>query len=241
MGAGTASEGGEAGQSDRLGGRLGQAGWEGQGFAIPGIDDLRLGGGAGGWGLPLQAAGAAGLLKAAAALYNKVLPPSIKVRKPLEGMNRGKGPFYFSGQKRPWISNPNHPRRAAVSAFGFGGSNFHCVLEEYQKTKSQPDWDGNTQILSLCAASKNELLQKLDALDAQPKWEQWRKDCFKSRSSFDHRMDWRLLLITRKDESDISQALHLNSLNLVEYKLNGFLNPFDSNDYKKRKAFVKKI
>jgi len=153
------------------------------------------------------AAGAAGLLKAAAALFHKVLPPSIKVRKPLEGMNRGKGPFYFSAQKRPWISNPNHPRRAAVSAFGFGGSNFHCVLEEYQKTKLQPDWDGNTQILSLCAASKNELLQKLDALIAQPKWEQWRRDCFHSRMSFDHRMEWRLLLITRKGETDIAQVL----------------------------------
>ena len=171
------------------------------------------------------AAGAAGLLKAAAALYNKVLPPSIKVRKPLEGMNRGKGPFYFSGQKRPWISNPNHPRRAAVSAFGFGGSNFHCVLEEYQKTKAQPDWDGNTQILSLSAVSKNELLQKLDALNAQPKWEQWRSDCFKSRSSFDHRMDWRLLLITRKGESEIVQVLQKARESLAQFQKDKPLPP----------------
>ncbi|NBR06217.1 MAG: SDR family NAD(P)-dependent oxidoreductase [Planctomycetes bacterium] len=171
------------------------------------------------------AAGAAGFLKAAAALYHKVLPPSIKVRKPLEGMNRGKGPFYFSGQKRPWISNPNHPRRAAVSAFGFGGSNFHCVLEEYQKTKSQPDWDGNTQILSLCAASKNELMQKLDALNAQPKWEEWRRDCFKSRSSFDHRMDWRLLLITRKGESDIAQVIQKTRESLIQFQKDKPLPP----------------
>jgi hypothetical protein len=61
MGAGTASERGEAGQGDWLGARLGQAGWGGQGFGIPGIDGLWLGSGAGGWGLPLLGAGAAAL------------------------------------------------------------------------------------------------------------------------------------------------------------------------------------
>ena len=187
------------------------------------------------------AAGAAGLLKAAAALYNKVLPPSIKVRKPLEGMNRGKGPFYFSSQKRPWIAKPDHPRRAAVSAFGFGGSNFHCVLEEYQKTKSQPDWDGNTQILSLCAASKNELMQKLDALNAQPKWEHWRRDCFNSRMSFDHCMDWRLLLITRRGESDIAQVLQKARESLAQFQKDKPLPPgifIDQGQHSGKLAFL---
>ncbi|NBY01843.1 MAG: acyltransferase domain-containing protein, partial [Planctomycetes bacterium] len=101
----------------------------------------------------------------------------------------------------------------------------HCVLEEYQKTKSQPDWDGNTQILSLCAASKNELMQKLDALNAQPKWEEWRRDCFKSRSSFDHRMDWRLLLITRKGESDIAQVIQKTRESLIQFQKDKPLPP----------------
>ncbi len=73
------------------------------------------------------AAGAAGLIKAVAALYHKVLPPTIKVRQPLDMLQSGNSPFYVNPEKRPWMPRTGHPRRAAVSAFGFGGSNFHCV------------------------------------------------------------------------------------------------------------------
>src|SRR5205807_4213868 len=64
------------------------------------------------------AAGAAGLIKAALALYHKVLPPTIKVERPVEGLQPGRSPFYVNTQKRPWLP-PGHPRRAAFSAFGF--------------------------------------------------------------------------------------------------------------------------
>ncbi len=76
------------------------------------------------------AAGAAGLIKAALALHHKVLPPTSKVRTPIERLAEGSSPFYLNTEARPWLPQPGHPRRAAVSAFGFGGSNFHCVLEE---------------------------------------------------------------------------------------------------------------
>src|SRR5262249_51710364 len=75
------------------------------------------------------AAGAAGLIKAALALHHKVLPPTIKVTEPIEPLQPGRGPFYVNSEKRPWLPPAGHPRRAAVSSFGFGGSNFHCVLE----------------------------------------------------------------------------------------------------------------
>src|SRR5204863_1767138 len=73
------------------------------------------------------AAGAAGLIKAALALHHKVLPPTIKVSQPLDALKTGSSPFYVNTERRPWISSAKHPRRAAISAFGFGGSNFHCV------------------------------------------------------------------------------------------------------------------
>ncbi len=97
------------------------------------------------------AAGAAGLIKAVAALYHKVLPPTLKVRRPLEALEAGRGPFYVNAGKRPWLSCPTHPRRAAVSAFGFGGSNFHAVLEEADPAKPGVDWDGETQLVVLGA------------------------------------------------------------------------------------------
>ena len=76
------------------------------------------------------AAGAAGLIKAALALHHKVLPPTIKVSQPIAPLASGDSPFYLNTESRPWLPRHGHPRRAAVSAFGFGGSNFHCLLEE---------------------------------------------------------------------------------------------------------------
>ena len=77
------------------------------------------------------AAGAAGLIKAALALHHKVLPPTTKVQTADRAARaNGRSPFYLNTEARPWLRMTGEPRRAAVSAFGFGGSNFHCVLEE---------------------------------------------------------------------------------------------------------------
>ncbi|WP_459546296.1 SDR family NAD(P)-dependent oxidoreductase [Nocardia sp. X0981] len=78
-----------------------------------------------------NAAGAAGLLKAALALHHKVLPPTIKVDRPNPALGLRDSPFYLNTTARPWISDGSHPRRAGVSSFGFGGTNFHVTLEEY--------------------------------------------------------------------------------------------------------------
>ncbi|UCC31291.1 MAG: SDR family NAD(P)-dependent oxidoreductase, partial [Phycisphaerales bacterium] len=78
------------------------------------------------------AAGVAGLLKAALALYHKVLPPTVGVTKPNPKADFPQSPFYVNAESRPWLARLDHtPRRAGVSAFGFGGTNFHAVLEEY--------------------------------------------------------------------------------------------------------------
>ncbi|WP_437761512.1 SDR family NAD(P)-dependent oxidoreductase [Sorangium sp. So ce764] len=77
------------------------------------------------------AAGAAGLFKAIMALHHKVLPPTIKVDRPNPKLDIEKTAFYLNTQARPWIRPGDHPRRASVSSFGFGGSNFHVALEEY--------------------------------------------------------------------------------------------------------------
>src|SRR5262249_44942245 len=69
------------------------------------------------------AAGAAGLIKAALALHHQVLPPTIKVDQPIDALANGSSAFYVNSVKRPWLPRGQHPRRAAVSSFGFGGSN----------------------------------------------------------------------------------------------------------------------
>ncbi|MCF2530953.1 type I polyketide synthase [Yinghuangia soli] len=74
------------------------------------------------------AAGLAGLIKATLALHHGVRPPTLHVREPNAAWDPGTSPFFFDGQARPWAEEDPALRRAGVSAFGFGGTNFHAVL-----------------------------------------------------------------------------------------------------------------
>ena len=74
------------------------------------------------------AAGLAGVIKAARAVYHGVLPPTIGLDAPNPGYDEAKSPFRFAAGARPWAEDD---RRAGVSAFGFGGTNFHTVLSSY--------------------------------------------------------------------------------------------------------------
>jgi len=78
-----------------------------------------------------SAAGVAGLIKVALALHQKVLPPTIKIDRPDPRLDIDESPFYLNTGTRPWVRDSAHPRRAAVSSFGFGGTNFHVSVEEY--------------------------------------------------------------------------------------------------------------
>ncbi|MFC4128773.1 beta-ketoacyl synthase N-terminal-like domain-containing protein [Nocardia rhizosphaerae] len=77
------------------------------------------------------AAGTAGVMKLALALHQKVLPSTINVDAPNSEIDAAQTPFYVNTKTRPWVLDPQRPvRRAAASAMGFGGTNFHLVLEE---------------------------------------------------------------------------------------------------------------
>ena len=113
------------------------------------------------------AAGAAGLLKVIGGLSRKVLPPTINVRQPAEALCKD-SPFYLGTEARPWIRGAEHPRRASVSSFGFGGSNFHVTLEEYTgKNAVQPTRVMPSELLLISASSKEDLCQQANALAAQ--------------------------------------------------------------------------
>lgn len=80
------------------------------------------------------AAGMAGLINASLALHHKVLPPTIGVQAINPKADLVDGPLRVSTEARPWFHDEaSHPRRAGVSAFGFGGTNFHAVLEAYER------------------------------------------------------------------------------------------------------------
>ncbi|MEZ5121765.1 MAG: SDR family NAD(P)-dependent oxidoreductase [Solirubrobacterales bacterium] len=121
------------------------------------------------------AAGVAGLVKASLALHHKVLPPTINVERPNPRIGFADSPFHVNTQTRPWVHAADHPRRAGVSAFGFGGTNFHCVVEEYRGGYRPadapcpwPEWDAEVAVLSASdpAALRAHARRILDALDA---------------------------------------------------------------------------
>ncbi len=78
------------------------------------------------------AAGIAALIKTSLALYNKVLPPSVNFETPNPIVDWAKCPFRVITKAEPWPDGKI--RRANVSAFGFGGTNFHVAMEEMNDT-----------------------------------------------------------------------------------------------------------
>ncbi|HYN44163.1 MAG TPA: acyltransferase domain-containing protein, partial [Thermoanaerobaculia bacterium] len=76
-------------------------------------------------------AGAAGFLKTTLALAAKVVPPSLNFQKPNPNLDWSRSPFYVNTDLREWDKPACGVRRAGLSAFGFGGTNFHVVLEEH--------------------------------------------------------------------------------------------------------------
>ena len=80
----------------------------------------------------LVAAGAAGIIKTLIAMDRETLPPSLHFDGAAEGSPLPASPFHVQTEAAPWPRRaPDTPRRAAVSAFGFGGINGHVLLEEW--------------------------------------------------------------------------------------------------------------
>lgn len=77
-------------------------------------------------GHAMPAAGIAGLIKTALALYHNQLPPTLHCEDPLPFMEKTR--FTPVQTAAPW-SQSGLPLRAGVNAFGFGGINAHVVLE----------------------------------------------------------------------------------------------------------------
>ncbi len=109
------------------------------------------------------AAGAAGMIKTALALHHRVLPPTLNISKPAPALEIENSHFYLNTETRPWFKrDKEETRKAAVSAFGFGGTNFHIVLEEY--TGKNPPFrrlHGTARTYLLSAPSVPELLKRV--------------------------------------------------------------------------------
>ena len=102
------------------------------------------------------AAGAAGLLKATLALHDKVLPPSVHCDHLNPDIDFAHSPLYVNTELRPWTMPSDGVRRAGASAFGFGGTNFHVVLEEYIPHRLNGNGKHSMAVSAVPAAVMNE-------------------------------------------------------------------------------------
>ena len=82
-----------------------------------------------------------------------------------EHINFKDSPFYVNTEFKDWVTPTGMPKCAAISSFGFSGTNAHLVIEEapYQEIKEiavKPYY-----LLTLSAKTEQSLHQRIDDLD----------------------------------------------------------------------------
>jgi 3-oxoacyl-(acyl-carrier-protein) synthase/acyl carrier protein len=78
----------------------------------------------------LRAAGIAGFLKILGALESRMIPPTLHCSEPHPRFRFAESPFYPATRLQEWRPREG-VRRAGISAFGFGGTNCHLLVEEF--------------------------------------------------------------------------------------------------------------
>jgi 3-oxoacyl-(acyl-carrier-protein) synthase len=140
------------------------------------------------------AAGVLGMIKAVLAIKHKQLPPSVNFKQENRHIDFANSPFYINRSLCPWTLTNGGPRRAAVSAFGFSGTNAHAVLAEHFvgaearrldmsrsqlwivpiSAKSEEQLEGHVSNILTCLKRKQVLEENLEQniTDAGMRWVQ---------------------------------------------------------------------
>jgi len=76
------------------------------------------------------AASAASVIKVCRAIQHKTIPPHANYSTPAPEIDLERSPFVIPTKPLAW-PRAKTPRRAGVNGFGFGGTNGHAIIEEY--------------------------------------------------------------------------------------------------------------
>lgn len=114
------------------------------------------------------AAGVASVIKVLMALKHRQLPPSLNCDEYNEHIDFANSPFFVNKKLREWKREGNQPLLAAVSSFGFSGTNAHLVIEEpptlevYKQTyQSQHEV---SYLIPISAKTENSLVARVNDL-----------------------------------------------------------------------------
>nr|WP_305119323.1 SDR family NAD(P)-dependent oxidoreductase [Tahibacter harae] len=109
------------------------------------------------------AAGVASLLKVLLALRHKQMPPSLNFERGNSHIDFAGSPFFVNTALRRWDAPAGQPRRAAISSFGFSGTNAHLVIDEaparLRRARPRPAY-----LMALSARSPEQLRQQAQQL-----------------------------------------------------------------------------
>ncbi|KAF7771534.1 rhizoxin biosynthesis, polyketide synthase / nonribosomal peptide synthetase RhiB [Pseudoalteromonas citrea] len=113
----------------------------------------------------LTAAGVAGVIKALLAIKHKSIPASRNFNVGNAHINWQDSPFFVNTQTKAWHVEPGKQRRAAISSFGFSGTNAHLVIEEFTAPVTSAVQSSNDKaLITLSAKSPTALLAKANQL-----------------------------------------------------------------------------
>ncbi|OCQ18832.1 hypothetical protein A7985_22720 [Pseudoalteromonas luteoviolacea] len=117
-------------------------------------------------GHTLAAAGVAGVIKLTMAIKHQQLPPTINYEKQNSHIHLEGTPFFVNDKLQAWSTPKHHTRHAAVSSFGFSGTNAHLVVAEHtgaaakQVAQQQLVNSSAMNTIVLSARTKEQLRQK---------------------------------------------------------------------------------
>lgn len=108
------------------------------------------------------AAGVVSLIKVLLALQHREVPPSLNFTHANTLLELESSPFRVVTELSDWVAAA--PRRAAVSSFGFSGTNAHLVVEEYQPPPAAPEVESRQHVVLLSATDEERLRVYVRAL-----------------------------------------------------------------------------
>ncbi|HSH64843.1 MAG TPA: type I polyketide synthase [Bacteroidia bacterium] len=110
-------------------------------------------------GHTLTAAGICGFIKLMLSLKNECIPPTLNYKKLNEHIDLHNSPFFIADQLQVWKRENNSSLRAAISSFGYSGTNVHMIVEEFVRTAYRQQ-TATDELFVLSARTKEQLLTK---------------------------------------------------------------------------------
>ena len=141
-------------------------------------------------GHTLTAAGIAGLIKALLALRHKTIPPTLHFSTENPEIDFARSPFFVPREATPWSLAP---RYAAVSSFGFSGTNAHMLVVEAPALGPRPEAEDGPVLILLSGRSAQALEARRAGLlawltDKAPRLTDLAYTLSHGRGHFEHRL-----------------------------------------------------